>query len=307
MTESVVERELAVRLAALAWLDAQRAHGKDSWSQPELADFQYGDDRIQLMDRQRGIKKPASMRAAISIRTVYRAPGKPRPYEDKTGPDGLLRYKWRGDASGHAENRALREAMVLDLPLVWFVGVADGVYAAIYPVYVLREEPDLQQFVVALGEEQHLVQPGRLTEATRRYVERTTWQRLHQPAFRAGVMLAYGHRCSICSLGHARLLDAAHIVADADERGDPVTSNGLSLCKIHHGAYDAGILGVRPDLTIHVRQDVLDEVDGPMLRHGLQAHHNKPLLVVPTQRRNRPDPERLATRYEQFLDALSTR
>ena len=300
-----MERELAIRLAAHAWLDAGLAQGKEAWTQAELAAFHFGDQRIQLMDRQRGIKKPATMSAALSIRTVYRRPGQPRPYQDETGPDGLLRYKWRGDSYDHAENRALREAMVRDLPLLWFYGVADGLYAAIYPVFLLREEPDKHQFVVALDEEQHLLRPGAMTEPVRRYVERKTWQRLHQPAFRAGVLLAYEHRCSICALGHSTLLDAAHITADADERGEPVTSNGLALCKLHHGAYDAGILGIRPDMTIHVRQDVLDEVDGPMLRHGLQAHHERSLLVVPRSRRDRPDPDRLAERYESFLTATS--
>ena len=52
-------------------------------------------------------------------------------------------------------------------------------------------------------------------------------------------------------------------------RGAPVVPNGLSLCKIHHAAYDENFLGVRPDLVVEVRADV-DQIDGPMLRHGLQ-------------------------------------
>jgi putative restriction endonuclease len=241
------------------------------------------------------------MVAALSIRTVFTATGGRRPYDDVTGSDGLLRYMWRGDDPGHAENRALREAMVRRLPLIWFSGFAQGLYAAIYPVYLLAEEPGERRFVVALGDEQRMATVGTVDDAVRRYVERTTWQRLHQPAFRAGVMLAYETQCSVCALGHAPLLDAAHITPDADEAGVPVTSNGLALCKIHHAAFDAGILGIRPDLTVHIRADVLDEVDGPMLRHGLQEYHDRRLLVVPRSRRDRPDAERLTRRYEQFL------
>jgi putative restriction endonuclease len=48
------------------------------------------------------------------------------------------------------------------------------------------------------------------------------------------VMQAYGTRCAVCSLTHGQLLDAAHIVEDGLPKGDPVTPNGLSLCKIHH-------------------------------------------------------------------------
>lgn len=301
MDESVIERELAIRLAASAWLDAQRAHGRETWTQRQLAEFHFQGAPLPLMDRQRGIRKPEGMVAALSIRTVFTAAGERPPYDDGTGPDGLLRYMWRGDDPAHADNRALRAAMERRLPLIWFNGFAPRFYAAIYPVYLLAEESAEHRFVVALGDEQRLATVGMVDEAVRRYVERTTWQRLHQPAFRAGVMLAYQTHCSVCALGHAPLLDAAHITPDADEAGEPATSNGLALCKIHHAAFDAGILGIRPDLTVHIRADVLDEVDGPMLRHGLQEHHNQPLLVVPRSRRDRPDAERLALRYEIFL------
>ncbi len=50
----------------------------------------------------------------------------------------------------------------------------------------------------------------------------------------------------MCRLKHVDLLDAAHILSDSDG-GQPVVTNGLSLCKIHHAAYDRGIVGVRPD------------------------------------------------------------
>jgi putative restriction endonuclease len=44
----------------------------------------------------------------------------------------------------------------------------------------------------------------------------------------------------------------------------PEVSNGLSLCKIHRAAFDRGIIGIRPDYAIEVREDALKEVDGPM-------------------------------------------
>jgi putative restriction endonuclease len=300
VAESVVERELAIRLAAQAWLDAERAHGHETWTQPQLADFHYRGEHIALMDPQRGIRKPASMAAALSIRTVHRSDGV-RPYDDGDGPDGLLRYMWRGDDPAHPENVALREAMVRGLPLIWFLGFAQGLYTALYPVYLVAEEPAQRRFVVAVDEAQRGAPLGDVGEAARRYAGRLTRQRLHQRVFRAGVMHAYATHCAVCALGHDDLLDAAHIIADADDRGDPVTSNGLALCKIHHAAFDANILGIRPDLTVCIRHDVLHEVDGPMLRHGLQEHHDRSLLVVPHARRDRPDRGRLEERYARFL------
>ena len=130
--------------------------------------------------------------------------------------------------------------------------------------------------------------------------EALTRKRLHQPVFRAQVLRAYETRCAVCALHHSQLLDAAHITQDRAPSGLPLVSNGLSLCKIHHAAYDGNILGIRPDYVVEVRQAVLIETDGPMLRHGIQALHMQKLRCLPKARRDRPDPERLDERWERF-------
>ena len=75
--------------------------------------------------------------------------------------------------------------------------------------------------------------------------------------------------------------------------------NGLSLCKIHHAAYDRNILGVRPDYVVEVRSDVLLEVDGPMLRHGLQDIRGW-RLQLPKRVADLPDRGLLAARCAGF-------
>ena len=95
-------------------------------------------------------------------------------------------------------------------------------------------------------------------------------QRLHQRAFRERVLDAYQHQCAFCRFRHQELLDAAHIVR-TEPQGTPVVENGLSLCKLHHAAFDRYFLGVRPDYVVQVRADVLEEKDGPTLVHGIQA------------------------------------
>lgn len=305
MPDSQLERELAARLAAIDWLARQRVAGVEYWTQADLSKFTFDGTPIPLMDRQRGIRKPASFDAALAIRTVFRPEGAARPYEDGMGEDGLLRYKWRGDDPRHPENRALRKAMELQAPIIWFEGFAAGLYTAIAPVYLLAEEPERQQFVVALGEDQLGLDVGtELDPRRKRYVETMTKHRLHQPLFRAGVMRAYETRCAICSFRHGNLLDAAHITPDAADDGVPATSNGLALCKIHHGAYDANIMGIRPDLVIEVRADILEEIDGPMLKYSIQALHGEKLMMVPRSRREKPDPVRLEARYHQFRTAV---
>jgi len=95
-----------------------------------------------------------------------------------------------------------------------------------------------------------------------------------------------------------RLLDAAHIVADAEEAGEPGVSNGLSLCSIHHRAFDQDLVGVSPDLGVHVSRRLLDDEDGPML-DVLKGFHGS-TIEAPDKKLWRPDRERLAIRFERF-------
>ena len=218
--------------------------------------------------------------------------------------DGLLRYKWRGNDPQHFENRGLREAMQRGLPLIWFCAVGVGLYRPVFPVYLLWEEPERQQFVVDPDIARGLVdRETPVTEHLRRYILRETRQRLHQPVFRATVLRAYEVRCAVCALRHQQLLDAAHIVADRDEEGVASVRNGLALCKIHHAAYDCHVLGIRPDLVVEIRPDLLAEIDGPMLEHGLKGRHGQRLMAVPPVRAERPDPTLLDRRYAAFRAA----
>jgi putative restriction endonuclease len=141
-----------------------------------------------------------------------------------------------------------------------------------------------------------------IDNARRTYVTRTARVRLHQAAFRQRVLNAYATSCTVCRLRHRELLDAAHILPDRHEQGDPVVPNGLALCKIHHAAFDANILGVRPDHVVEIRPDVLAEVDGQMLRHGLQELSGT-TIQLPRRILDRPDPDRLEARYELFRAA----
>jgi putative restriction endonuclease len=103
----------------------------------------------------------------------------------------------------------------------------------------------------------------------------------------------------VCRLRRHELLEAAHIVADADLLGVPTITNGIALCMLHHAAFDAHLIGIRPDYVIEVRKDVLDETDGPMLIHGLQGCHQG-ALFLPRRESSRPDRNLLEDRYELF-------
>jgi putative restriction endonuclease len=286
------------------WIQEVTLSGTVPVTREQLAnDFVIGGQRFPLVDRGRGIRKPMGWSAALSITTAAPKSGQPRPYADEEGLDGLHRYKLRRDQRGSAENEGLRVAMRDELPLLWLYGLKQGIFNAISPVYLTAEEPELDQFVLAL-KDQRRVQPGSHVEAVlRRYLITETKRRLHQPVFASQVMLAYKTKCAVCTLGHRKLLDAAHIIPDSDPRGLPVIQNGLALCKIHHAAYDQNILGIRPDFVVEIHQRLLDEIDGPMLMHGLQGHHGERLRQLPSARAERPDTDRLQTRYLEFRAA----
>lgn len=286
------------------YLDGLAAGHPEGLRSSDINRFDFDGTPVSLVV-QPGIRKPRFLDAALTIRTTFTKPGQLPPYEDALGGDGFVRYKYRGLDPHHPDNRALREAMQRELPLAYFVGIAPGIYHAQFPVFIIGEDASAHEFVIAVDETQRLlgIDPAVPTTAARRsYIERLTRQRLHQPVFRARVLRAYRTRCALCQLRHPDLLDAAHILPDGHPRGLPVVPNGLSLCKIHHAAYDGNILGVRPDLRVEVRADVLREIDGPMLRHGLQEMNGR-TLEVPSGRDSRPDRESLDERYELFLQA----
>jgi putative restriction endonuclease len=296
------DADAELRAAAFAHLDRLKLSSPDGGLRSaDINTFMYEGRALRLIV-QTGIWKPAGLVAALSIRTTFTPPNELPPYEDDLGQDGLVRYKYRGTDPNHSDNRALREAMRLQTPLIYFIGIASGVYTAHYPVWIISEDRDALEFTVAVDEAQRAFERVDLAWTERDYALRLTKQRLHQPVFRTRVLRAYDDTCAMCRLKHAALLDAAHIIADGKPGGVPVVPNGLALCKIHHAAYDQNILGIRPDLLVQVQPRVMREIDGPMLRHGLQEM-NGVRLTVPRARDAQPDRARLEERYEEFRAA----
>jgi putative restriction endonuclease len=272
------------------------------------AGFVFGDERISFAHERVGIWRPKILSdpgAALSLTTAAVRPGVVRRYDDQVGGDDWFAYRYQGEDRNHWHNRAVRKAMELGVPLIYFYGLTPGYYEAVYPVYVVKDDPENLTFSLAadaigLGEQSLMIGGG--ASPLKEYATRQVKIRLHQHRFRELVLGAYGHRCTICKLGHSPLLDAAHIIADRDERGRPEVPNGLSLCKIHHTAYDVNILGINPDFRVEIREDILAERDGPMLRHGLQELNHQQ-LHLPRALGDRPNRDYLKSRYVAFRAA----
>lgn len=260
-------------------------------------------ERIPLWNYQKGIFKPAVLGprgAALSVQTSVAS-----PYEDEHDVDaGIITYKYRGTDPSHPDNVALRRAGEERRPLIYLVAVDPGIYDAIVPAYVIEDSPERHQFVLVADQVAEIRPSESLLQTTlrREYVTRAVLQRLHQQQFRRMVLSAYRERCAICRLRHLELLDAAHILPDRHPKGEPAVTNGLGLCKIHHSAYDANIIGIDPDARVHVREDILREKDGPMLKHGIQGVADT-RLILPTKAALRPNPDFLAERFDRFRAA----
>lgn len=265
--------------------------------------MQFQGDRVPIWNQQRGIYKPAILGrdgAALTIQTSFRD-----PYEDRLHPDDdKLLYRYQGEDPELPANRAMRRAMERGRPLLYLVAVKQALYEPIFPCYIVGDVPEQLTFLLIADEARHITPAIDTDEDWPRkaYVTREVKQRLHQRRFRYLVLSAYREQCAMCRLRHTNLLDAAHILPDRDERGNPEVPNGLSLCRIHHGAFDVDILGVDPDYRIHLRNDVLEEIDGPMLRHGLQELHGEH-IQVPRKAGQKPRRDYLAERFERFRAA----
>jgi putative restriction endonuclease len=290
-----IPEDLEVRQLIMHRLASRVAESGGFLRREELSDFDLGNGiRRRLMDTSKGIWNPRDLNATLSI--VSSPDG---PYDDREVEGGLFRYDYRA-GSVEGDNTKLRRAKELGLPLILLRKITGGVYVPIFPVFVIDDDLARRQFVIAVDESLRiLARPTEMSELERRYAEQITRKRLHQAMFRGMVIRAYEVRCAVCRLQHGDLLDAAHITADAEETGLAVVTNGLSLCKIHHAAYDRNLLGISPAYRVEINRSLLEEIDGPMLKHGLQEMHGT-MIQLPSRRSEQPDRKRLAARFDLF-------
>tara|TARA_B100001287_G_scaffold18653_1_gene13851 strand:- start:318 stop:1325 length:1008 start_codon:yes stop_codon:yes gene_type:complete len=77
------------------------------------------------------------------------------------------------------------------------------------------------------------------------------------PKFRLAVYNAYKHKCAMCGI-QLELVEAAHIIPHSDSRGTDEVSNGICLCKLHHGAYDNSLIYVDEDFNINFNDEKIN-------------------------------------------------
>jgi putative restriction endonuclease len=298
--------DLQIRMFAFDWLRNQAEIYGNILPRKILTEgFSLSGESYSLVGPQ-GIWKPQLMKLPVSITSLLGG-----RYTDTIDENQeIFEYKYRGTNPFHRDNSGLRELMNRKIPLICFLRIAINKYVPLWPAFIIKENPVSNSFSVVFDDLSYFRKQSKLKTAAepevnyarREYITVTALRRVHQQKFREKVLNAYRNQCTLCRLRHSELLDAAHIIGDKEDHGEPVVENGLSLCKIHHSAFDQNIIGITPDFNVKVRSDVLEEIDGPMLKYGLQLLNNAK-LSLPLKKENWPDKERLEFRYKQFQNA----
>nr|WP_242467563.1 HNH endonuclease [Thiocapsa imhoffii] len=189
-------------------------------------------------------------RGVLSIKTTKPKRGRTARYDDALGDDGDFIDAFQDDDPNSRDNVALRESFEEQSPLIYFYALVSGVYDILFPCYVAAWDTHVLRCRVAVGSAHELDERAQIRvpqqPLERRYTTVEAKVRLQQGEFRELVLEANDRQCAIAGLPIARLLEAAYIIPDRDDRGRPEVSNGLCLSTLHHSAYDRCHPGHRP-------------------------------------------------------------
>ena len=127
---------------------------------------------------------------------------------------------------------------------------------------------------------------------------------VRRTAFAKEVIDAYGGRCGMCGL-NLGLIEAAHVYpAHAPASPDDIT-NGLALCRNHHGAFDQHRVWIDPassDLRVH--PEWVAAARESDVSHAFVSGYLSTLRLPPAKK-HRPDPQYLRRRYKYFGDSYA--
>jgi putative restriction endonuclease len=122
-----------------------------------------------------------------------------------------------------------------------------------------------------------------------------------QSFFRGAVLSAYDRVCCITGLPDERLLEAAHIMswsAAPKHRHDP--RNGICLSKLHHAAFDAGLIGIDAELRVVVSPQLRGRLPNEVIEQSFLQYEGRP--IARAVQNAEPDPAFFAWhREERFL------
>ena len=129
-----------------------------------------------------------------------------------------------------------------------------------------------------------------------------TADNIRKPAFRRTIMRIYDYTCAVCklkilTLNGESVTEAAHIIRHSTSKNDDIR-NGISLCKLHHWAFDRYLISVDESYEVIV-SDFMSE-QGPS-EWKLSSLSGKGILL-PEPEELYPAQEALAWHREKMSD-----
>ena len=140
-----------------------------------------------------------------------------------------------------------------------------------------------------------------VTDPERRLTISTITRRYRACDFRRRVLSAYGQTCAICQV-QLNLNDAAHIVPVSEPGSTDDTANGLALCKLHHAAYDNGLIEIDDLYRVRLRKSALANLAAKGLDGGAVKFRRalRSVIRLPADKKDWPAPAALRARQAMF-------
>lgn len=133
----------------------------------------------------------------------------------------------------------------------------------------------------------------------RRKFVSTIVRRYRAADFRRRVLGAYGFRCAMCGL-QLNLIDAAHIIPVAVSGSSDETFNGVALCKLHHAAFDAGLVSFNEEFLVEISGSKIERLASMQIHGGIEEFRAmlKTAIILPSDKRDYPTREVIAASRE---------
>ena len=308
------DREQRMRLAAFAHVERlSRANGGLTGDQLN-AGFLFEREYIPLVRRQQGIGKVAAMPHLLSLRTAWLKsssiyPDQAFAHDQLFSSDGEVTYEFMKGGPDHPLNQHLLVACDLEIPVIYFLAIAQGFYHAFMPVWIVDWRPDdgeYGQVRLAFG----LPDGDRPVEAAERRAGLAVAQRgLQRAHFGEQVVHAYRQRCAISREGGGKTAAdrrrARRLLGVLDLNGSHVESrspsDGVLLTKLHRAAFEANLIGIDADYRVRASQRLLADVDDPLTAALRDLDGVR--IQVPNRPEHHPDRDLLDARFREFLRA----
>ncbi|MEW6126193.1 MAG: HNH endonuclease [Acidobacteriota bacterium] len=136
-----------------------------------------------------------------------------------------------------------------------------------------RQINNLEEMLIKQAEQKMLIRQKEIPETP-----------LRSAAFRSVIMKLYDYTCAACclriiTLNGTSAVDAAHIIPFSESHDDGI-GNGLALCKLHHWAFDIGIIALDDRYKIMVSSAFEESGSKEMVIKSLRGKE----IILPPQK-----------------------